>query len=40
MRRFMWWSRVRMVLAVLRARAAGRRWWVEWDGQQWFVVED
>ncbi len=35
-----WVSRVRMALAVIRARATGRRWFVEWDGVGWRVIED
>jgi hypothetical protein len=35
-----WISRVRMALAVVRAKATGRRWFVEWDGDVWQVIED
>jgi len=35
-----WVSRVRMALAVIRARATGRRWFVQWDGDVWQVIDD
>lgn len=27
-------------LAVVRAKATGRRWFVEWDGVVWQVIDD
>lgn len=27
-----------MALAIVRAKAAGRRWFVEWDGTEWWVL--
>jgi hypothetical protein len=33
-------GRLRIWLAVLRAHKRGERIFLEWDGQQWSVIED
>ena len=33
-------SRVRVWLFVLRARRRGERYFIEWDGERWSVIED
>lgn len=35
-----WLSRLQVVVWIAYARLAGRRWFVEWDGERWVVVSD
>ncbi len=34
-----WLSRLQVVVWIAYARLVGRRWFVEWNGQEWFVIE-
>lgn len=38
--RRLWLIRVLVALEIVRAKATGRRWFVEWTGAQWEVVKD
>ena len=35
-----WVSRLRMALEIVRARVAGRRWFIEYDGEKWVVIRE
>jgi len=38
--RRIWLSRLLVAIEVVKAKAAGRRWFIEWTGSQWEVVRD